>query len=271
MNTIVQRLDGTIYDLEQIGITTRDFNPLSSSYRHNGISGVRQYGDIDAGTTQGARIIKCKFYLKAYDKISYVMHRDEVFRIFRSEEAFYIIDTRHPGKRWLVKCNSEFEIDQKRIYGFFDIDFITFSPLAESVISTSELFTFESNKLQIGMNLPTDKDVIYTHITDTFEIYNAGDVTVDPREFPLLITFKGASTNLKIKNVTTNEEWAYTGTTVAGDIISLNRVRALKNEVSIFGNTNRKRISIAPGWNDFIISGTEGTFEISFDFRFRYL
>lgn len=122
------------------------------------------------------------------------------------------------------------------------------SPYAESVKSTS-----------------------YTFTTTTFRVFNAGDIDIDPRVLPLKITFTGASTNLTITNQTTGDTWQYTGTTQTGDTITLDGVRSLKNGASIFRNTNRKLITIKPGWNKFIIEGTTGAFTISFDFRFYYL
>jgi len=88
---------------------------------------------------------------------------------------------------------------------------------------------------------------------------------------PLKITFTGASSNLTITNQTTGDMWQYTGTTQAGDTITLDGVRSLKNGASIFGQTNRKLITLKSGWNDFAITGATGAFEISFDFRFYYL
>jgi len=271
MNTTVIRLDGTVYDLDSIGITTRDFNPSSPTYEHSTEKVEGRNGVVNTGTTQGSRTINCSFYLKAHDLEDYALARDEVFQIFRSEEPFYLIDSRNPGKRWKVKGNNTFNVDQQRIYGFFDIEFISFYPFAESVGNTQDDFTTDSELWQIGQGLLLDEESQqYTHSTPSFRIYNAGNVTVDPEEVPLLITFAGASSELKIKNVTTNEEWAYTGTTVSGDVIKLDGVKALKNNASIFKDTNYKTITIKPGWNDFTITGATGAFSISFDFRYYY-
>jgi hypothetical protein len=110
---------------------------------------------------------------------------------------------------------------------------------------------------------------MYTHSTTSFKIYNAADgVTIDPRVVPLLITFTGASTNLQIKNLTTGDVWAYTGTTTASNTIKLDGIRSLKNNTSIFANTNHQVITLAPGYNDFQIVGATGSFTISFSFRF---
>lgn len=269
LGTIVQLLDGTVYDLDEIGIETRDFNPSAPSPKHSSEEMEGSHGAIDLGTVYGPRKINCSFYLKAADMWDYALFRDEVFNIFDSEQAFYIIDKRNPGKRWLVKCSSDYEVDQKRIYGFFDIQFIAFMPFAESIGTTQDSFTFDSELWQIGQGLVAE-DVSYIHSTSSFRIHNAGNVSVDPRRFPLLITFTGASTNLKIQNKTTGDEWSYTGTTNTNDIIRLDRIRSTKNSLSIFRDTNHKAISIKPGWNDFEITGATSPFSISFDFRFYY-
>ncbi|MED1407766.1 phage tail family protein, partial [Bacillus mycoides] len=195
---------------------------------------------------------------------------DEVFKVFDSRKAFYIIDKRNSGKQWLVKCGSDYEIDQQRIYGFFDIQFISSSPFAESIGTTLDPLSIDSSIWQVGQGLTTE-DLGYVHTTPSFRIYNAGVIPIDPRRMPLLITFKGASTNLKIRNKTTGDEWSYTGTTTANDTIRLDRVRSTKNSLSIFRDTNRKLISIESGWNDFEITGATSPFSISFDFRFYYL
>ncbi|MFP7447167.1 phage tail family protein, partial [Bacillus infantis] len=119
----------------------------------------------------------------------------------------------------------------------------------------------------------TDEPIQYLFQQSAFSIWNDGDEPVDPRErwAYLQVLFQGASENLTIKNLTTGDEWSYTGTTAAGDIIELNGIRSLKNGSSIFGQTNRKLLTLAPGMNQFEVSGTTGPFQISFDFRFYYI
>ncbi|MCY8347589.1 phage tail family protein [Bacillus haynesii] len=270
MNTIITTLSGTVYDLEKLGITTREFNPSSPSPRHeteqiNGLHGL-----VDCGTTYDARTIKCSFYLKAADVPDYYLMRDEVFKLFDSRQPFYITESYNPGKRWLVKTNAEYSINQQWIYGMFDVDLVAFSPFAESIGTTLDSFTFDSNLWQFSQGL-IDETPTYVHRTTSFRIFNAGDVPINPRQFPLGITFRGASNNLTITNKTTGSVWKYNGTTSSGDTIRLDGVRSTKNSNSIFGATNRKLISINTGWNDFQIEGTSGSFEISFDFRFYYL
>ncbi|WP_406682584.1 hypothetical protein [Shouchella clausii] len=51
----------------------------------------------------------------------------------------------------------------------------------------------------------------------------------------------------------------------------LDGVFARKNGDTIFGQTNRKVMTLAVGENEFQLAGTSGKFKIQFDFRFLYL
>ena len=269
--TYIQRKDGAIYDLEQYGIRTKDFIVSAPSLRHVTEEIEGRDGVVDIETTEGAREITCLFKMRAVDTADFPLLRNEIFKLFRSKESFYLIDRREPMKRWEVKCQDAYDIEQKYVYGDFTVTFVCHKGYAESIGTTLDPFTFDAELWQIGQGLAVDDDMVYVHSTPSFKIYNAGDITIDPRVLPLKITFTGASTNLTITNTTTGDIWQYTGTTQAGDTITLDGIRALKNSLSIFGNTNRKLITIAPGWNNFTITGANGSFTISFDFRFYYI
>src|SRR5699024_1306520 len=71
----------------------------------------------------------------------------------------------------------------------------------------------------------------------------------------LKITYKGNSENLRIRNLTTGDEWAYNGTTNTSDVIVLEGIRSTKNGLSIFRQTNKRLLTLAPGWNEFEIVG----------------
>ena len=118
--------------------------------------------------------------------------------------------------------------------------------------------------------LMVTEQTIYTINSETeFSIYNAGDAEIDPRDMELVITFRGDSTNLNIENITTVEKWEYTGTTIVSDVLKLDGVRVTKNDLSVFRDTNYKSITLDKGWNAFIITGTTGSFELTFEFRFH--
>jgi hypothetical protein len=266
---IIEKLDGTIIETEEYGIKLLKHSISSPSPRVITEEIDNRDGYIEMGVTFDGRKIRASFFMQAVDRQDFPLLRNEVFRIFSTKELFYFHE---PGqkRRWLVRSNG-FEIEKypPRI-GTFEIEFSSPSPYVESVGTTLDPFTFDSELWQIGQGLEAD-DLQYVHNTSSFRIFNAGDIAIDPRVLPLKITFTGASTNLTITNETTGDTWQYTGTTVDGDVIELDGIRSLKNGLSIFGNTNRQLITIVPGWNDFTITGASGSFTISFDFRFYYI
>lgn len=257
-------IDGTI-GIVCTSFTINSPSPIHQRGEFDGIDGFR-----DLGTTYEGRTIEAGFKLLAYDWAEYALLRNLVFHIFDSKEEFYLISMDEPNKRWRVKCDSSYGIKRLATVGSADISFISPSAYAESIGSPLDPYTFESELWQFGMNIPM-VDFAYKHNTRTFSIWNLGDKHINPRHDMLQIFYKGASNNLKITNTTTNEVWQYNGSSQSNDTIELDGVFSRKNGTSIFSDTNRKLISLAPGENIFTLTGTSGAFEIAFDFRFMYL
>lgn len=270
MGLIIQRINGQPIDISNYNLRLVEFDPDSPEYktRYEEVEGGD--GAIDLGTTVGIRKLKAICKVSARDMYDIALIRNEIFQLFDSKEEFYLIDKREMGKRWLVKVDPYTISTLRYVRSEVTLQFTAAFPYAESIGTTMDPRTFDSGLWQVGQGLITD-DLSYTHTVSSFRIYNAGNVLINPRRMPLLITFKGASTNLKIRNKTTGDEWSYTGMTATNDTIRLDRIRSTKNSLSIFRETNRKVISLKSGWNDFEITGATSPFSISFDFRFYYL
>lgn len=272
-NFKIQYKNGKILDLYNKNLWVESFRIFSPSPEHETETIKGRHGSIHYDTTLKDRKITCTISVEAFDFFDFDLFRDEIFRIFNPLEKFYIIRDLQPGKRMEVSVDSEFDIDYETLEdGEFTIDFVIHSVFLESIGTTMDSFTFDSNLWQIGQGLIAE-DTKYSHNTTSFRIYNAGDVLIDPKYMPLKIKYKGKSNNLTIKNNTTGDIWNYTGvTTTLNDVITLDGVRAYRNVLgSIFKNTNWGLITLKPGWNDFVLTGTTDNFEIEFDFRFYYL
>lgn len=269
MMTLVQRLNGKLLDLDKAGLRTKDFIVSSPSYAHENEKIEGGHGVEDLESTIEPREITGVFRFLAKDWMDFGLMRDDIFRLFKSDESFYITEARNKGKRWLVKVDSSFQIPQKGMFGDFEVPFLGIKGLSESTGTTLDPRTFDSELWQVGQGLKAE-DLKYTHDTNEFQIYNAGDETVDPRQMDLVIKYHGSGSNLRITNHTTGDVWQF-NESFTDSTIKLDGIYSYKNDISIFGNTNKKLISIAPGFNDFSVEGTEGSFLISFDFRFYYL
>lgn len=270
-NFTVIAADGTQYDMSSIGVVCSDFIIDAPDTKHYQETIDGRDGFIDMGTDYLGRTMSANCTMMATDDDDYALLRNEVFRIFDSRQPFYIIVDAEKGKHWLAKYNGKYSMARAADWGQFTIPFISSSAYAESIGTTLDNKTFDAQVWQTGDGQTLD-DTMYTQTTTSFQIYNASDgETIDPRDMPLTITYTGASTNLTITNTTTGDEWQYTGSTVSTDVLKLDGIRSLKNGVSVFSDTNHKLITLEPGWNDFTLSGTSGSFSISFDFSFYTL
>lgn len=217
------------------------------------------------------RNITAKFFTEAADRIDYKLLQNDLYRLFDPRKEITVIDNREPGKRWFIRTQGTYTPERlNHINSTFELNLLSARPYSESLGNTLDPKTFEEEIWSTGNNLLLD-ETDYVHSTTTFSIYNAGDEVIDPRNMPVVITFKGASTNLKIENLTTGDSWSHTGSTNSTDEVKLDGIRSFKNGLSIYRNTNKKLITLEKGWNDFKVSGASGSFEISFLFNFYYV
>lgn len=272
-NIVIVRKDGETYDFADHGILVQSFTVDSPSPIHNRISFDGRDGFIDGGTVYDGRTLHATCMLWSVDIPDFSLFRDELFRALDSRDSFYLINEAEPGKRWNVKIDSKFSLTQKSIVGSFTIDFESDKPYAESVGRTDiNPQSIDSDVWQIADGgLETDENAIYQQDASNFNIWNGGDIAIDPRMHEFVIDFVGPSSGLIIKNLTTGEQFQYMGTTSSADTLEINRVQVTKNGSSVFGSTSRTFITLAPGWNQIQITGVIGSFKIIFGFRFLYL
>ncbi|MED4787485.1 phage tail family protein [Bacillus atrophaeus] len=264
--------NGETIDHRNYGLKLLSFRKDSLTHRTDLQEIDGRNGSVDTGTTFDVRKLTAVFLMKGVDHLDYHLLLDEIYDLFATQSEMDVIDSRQPGKVWTVKVSSTYEPeDITQRSGKLTVEFTAAFPFASSLGSTLDPLTFSADKWQVAQDLLPSDELVYKHKTNIFRIYNAGNVTIDPSEdVPLNITYKGASSNLAIKNKTTGQTVSYTGSSIVSDTIKLEGLRHLKNGVSIYANTNRGFISLSPGWNDFELTGTSGSFEISFDFYFLY-
>lgn len=271
IDVLLERLDGAVYSFKECGIGVRDFAVSSPYYatEYENIDGMD--GVVDTGTTLGYRQIKMSLYFVADSMEDYAIKRHEVFSILDSRQAFYITESRNPHKRWKVKIDGIFTPDQARLFGFFDVSLTSASPYALSPGTTLNMLP-DDHYYSIGDGKIDEGDplVQFEFDTSSFFVFNDSDTIVDPRNMQINIKLQGTLVNPIIRNLTTSDEWKWTGSATASDVISLDGVRSLKNDQSIFGQTNKQLITLARGWNEFSITGATD-FTIAFDFKMYYL
>lgn len=221
----------------------------SPSYRMKSEFLDGRSGELIIEKILNSRSLTAEFFVKASDYLSSLDVRDQLFEVIGGGKTLYVVDLYQPLKRWKVHVDEWTPERINTMVSKFEIPLLVESGMAESVSVIEKNYSVES-----------------------FRFNNEGNVFIDPRtHLETEIKFTGTSTNLVIRNLTTGDEWSWSGATVVDDTILLKGVRSLKNNASVFGQTNKKLITLAPGWNDFEVVGATGDFELIIRSRFYFL
>jgi len=196
-----------------------------------------------------SRQLVASFMVTADNYDDSLKSRNRLYGLIGNGQTFYVAEARQPTKRWKVYADGWVPERINVRTSIFDVPLFAESGTSESISIIEK-----------------------TYAASTFSFKNEGNISIDPNvHSEMEIEFSGASTNLKIKNLTNSDEWSWTGVTVDGDTVLLKGVRSLKNGASIFGQTNKKLITMDPGWNEFQLFGVSETFVIKIKTRFYFL
>jgi len=240
---------GEEINLVSLGLVGLKLEIPSPSYRRivekiDGRSGVVVIENI-----LDSRPLVASFMVTADNYDDSLKSRDRLYSLIGNDQTFYVAEDRQPTERWKVYASGWTPERLNRTTSKFDVPLLAESGTSESISIIEKSFN-----------------------ANNFSFKNEGNISIDPNvHSETEIEFAGSSTNLIIRNLTTGDEWSWTGSTLLSDTILLKGVRSLKNDVSIFGQTNKKLITLAPGWNDFEIVGATGSFEIKIKTRFYFL
>lgn len=270
---IIQRRDGTIYDLEKEGIKVINFDPPSANFQHT-YNQIGKFGAELVDTQIQQMSIPLTFDVTARDNYDYELQRLKVLRIFSSTEPFYVINMRTPFLRWKVVTDS---FTYPRLGNFWKaknvaINLVCYDGLAESTATTSNPFTFDGGTYGIGMGIPFDTPKYSFTNQAQFNILNPSIIPLLSNERPVTITFKGDAPNgITIKNNTTGQSFTYFKSLSNTDEFKLIGLVPMVNGVQRLGNglSNREFVDYAIGNNDMEVVGATN-FTIQFTTRFYY-
>lgn len=236
-------------DMEAMGLLGLKLQIPSPSYKTNTLEVDGRGGSMVMDRLLQPRELSAEFITMADDYKDSLRLRDNLYRLLGNGKLFFVAESKNPNKRWPVYFE-DWTPDRKDVkVTTFDVQFICENGFSESINRIRKVYT-----------------------TPTFRFNNEGDISIDPRiHSEVEIKFSGASNNLIIRNTTTGEQWSWTGTTIATDNIILSGIRSLKNGASIFGQTNKKLLTMSPGWNSFEVVGASGSYTLTITTRFYFL
>ena len=272
-------LDGQTHSFKDLGFRTVDFVVSSPSFSYDEKAVNSVTGIVPTETTRQPREISVTFSVMADDWIDFAMLRQKMFDVV-ANNPIYLIEERKQGEMWECRVKDPYVLRQLNTFSVFTIDFICFAGVSMSVGTTVEDGTFDALSYY---NLPTTIDDYKDIKKVAFRIYNPG-LAIDPRNRNTFfkIVYKGASSRFGITNLTTGDVFEYEGDTGENDTLTLDGINSFKNDTSIFLDTNKQLISLAHGWNEFVLHGVpwateltdfeemDGKNPISFIFRFNF-
>lgn len=263
--------NGQLLSLKDIlGVECTDFQRKSPvlNVEYQEFSGSN--GSREINSSFKAFEIEVKLYLEFKTMYDYQLKETELYAFLADDNSYYIITDREPGKRYLVRPNA-ISLEELGIrYATYSVTFNVFRGCSESLTSTLSEFDL-ADEWQFSQNLES-ADYEYEFDVSRFQVFNAGDFAIDPRENELKITLQGESLgNATIFNRTTGDRFVYTPTlsTNLGQTVTLDRVYPKLNGVNRGIDTNLGLITLAPGINEIEIQNVANVKSL-WDFRYLY-
>ncbi|MEC1714765.1 phage tail domain-containing protein [Schinkia azotoformans] len=227
-------------------------------------------GTIDLETRFGARPIELTFELIEDFEIDFHIRLSEIAAAFNPLKGQQILMLeRNPGKQWKVKYNGSLPIDRLATIGTFTVPLKAFFPFAESVNpADTELKLGEG--LIIGMGYEISDTIPTFNIKSsptTITVKNAGNHEARP-----VITLSGTGSGIKVTNKTTGESFSFNEPLSGGNlVINTALYTAEHNSLNVFHLVLGDFPQLVEGNNVFIVTATNPSFTIDFDFRHTYL
>jgi len=266
---IIELINGTRFDIADYNLKRLYHYIPSANIEHNSAE-VDGRSDIILNSKINSRVITVDFVYISQDIFDFYLLREEINNLFLREEAFYITFKNEPHKRWLVKVANQYNLQPNQRLETFTVEFLTMNAYAESVATTTTLKEWDIDSWAWNGTIDWDDVPVYSYFTDNFIIKNLGNTTVNPRESFLEISISAnADRFIQLNNATTGEVFRYNGTLTTNDRFVINGIRTTKNDVSVFGDTNKRLLRLVPGDNRILISGASLAIT-TFNFRYLY-
>ncbi|WP_239733003.1 phage tail domain-containing protein [Mammaliicoccus sp. E-M26] len=215
-----------------------------------------------------------RFVYSGVDVADYHLLKKQLRSMLYSRTPFYIVHSDMPGMKYAVVTDSTAVEDLYGRNGEFEITFTVYKGYSESLYETNQ-YNKTSDKWQFGNGLLVNDDIKYKHNTTSFKIFNGSSDTIAP--FPhrhkLIIKLNvNAPKGFKLINRTTGDVFEYKKAITKSKQIIINGIYPTIDGKRVGIDTNHEWLTLAPGYNDIEIIGTditEPTAEFIFPFIYR--
>ncbi|MDQ8092249.1 phage tail domain-containing protein [Bacillus amyloliquefaciens] len=254
------------------GLQFLDMTVSAPSITQNYLTNPGLDGQIEAGkAVYGARTVSANFLFKGRDLFDFELGCKAIHAFLFEREAYHIRTSLMPGIRYRVLAKPYETTRINMVDMSFTVEFDLPSGFREAVKTTLEApFVFNDGSWQIGMNLPSDKELSYVFNTSEFSVLNASDITINPLKYNMLEIALTCVGKPVITNKTTGDVFKLNKEMNASDALLLDGFDPYLNNSRCGRDTNHGVITLAKGWNQFLITGCSNPV-IAFNTRFLYL
>ena len=233
-------------------------------------------GVVDYGYNYKGREVKMNFMTEHYHgTFDHRLQRDEVYNLFDEHPFLYVSDDTVPSRVLKITVDGSFTPERFGYwYSTFEVDArITGLPFWRTKYTTQDIEEDGYNAIveKYGMADGINVDECeYTYRIKQFNVFNSGNINIDPRNMLLNIQLDNVITdgNFTIENLTTKEKFVFKEK-IEGQKLTINGTQAKINVNNRLRDTNRNFISLQKGLN--VIKIYNGTFdEIKIDFPYYY-
>ncbi|MBS5965347.1 MULTISPECIES: phage tail domain-containing protein [Bacillota] len=273
----------TIYDENlnklqfPVGVKPLDFlvSSITKERISENVNGIP--GSINYGFDYKEREITLSFWLKySHNVYDYKLMRSELYEMLDTGEYLYIADDRLPSRILKVAIDDSYLPELVNGSRFSNLELkgtVIGLPFWRTIYTTQDIEKngYSAIVEKFGMADGVHLDYLtYTPKTNTFSVWNGGNVTIDPRHFDLSIRllYATAKGDVTIENLTTGEKFIFyrqfenTHLNIFGSQVLLGNTNWLRE-------SNRKFISLVPGENKIKVSNVEHQ-GVSFDFPYYF-
>ena len=232
-------------------------------------------GVVDYGYNYKGREVKMNFMTEHYHgTYDHRLQRDEIYNLFDEYPFLYVSDDTVPSRVLKITVDGSFTPERYGYwYSTFEVDArITGLPFWRTKYTTQEIESSgysaiaEKYGMADGINQDNAK---YSFETKKFNVWNGGNLTVDPRNMMLLIKMFYVKGTGSITNKTTGDKFTIINDW-KGNHLTIESTKIIKaTNVNALRDTNRKFISLVPGNNEIEVTGLDFT-KVEFTFPYYY-
>ena len=216
--------------------------------------------------------VKCGF--DGWDESDAYLAEMKLREIFALRERYVVVSSQMPSVKYPVEYISINQNLEQIPFIEFEVSLKVYKGYSESLYETNQ-YNKTADKWQFGNGLLVNDDIKYKHNHTSFKIFNGSSDTIRP--FPhrhkLIIKLNvNAPNGFKLHNRTTGDIFEYRKAIKSNQQLIINGVYPTINGKRVGIDTNHEWLTLAPGYNDIEIIGTditEPTAEFIFPFIYR--